>query len=251
MRRPVHALALLLLVGLLGAACAPGAGRGESTLHVFAASSLSEAFTTLARRFEAEHPGVRVQVSFGPSSGLAEQIRQGAPADVFAAASATTMQSVVRTGDVGSPRRFAVNALEIAVPADNPARVSGLSDLGRRGVKVAVCQAQVPCGAVAAEVLDRAGVRVDPATEEVDVKSVLTKVRLGEVDAGLVYVTDVRAAAGEVHGIGIPADVNARTTYPIATLTGSEHPTQARQFAALVRSPPGQRVLRAAGFEVP
>lgn len=241
----------VLLVLVVASACAPGGSSDQVTIRVFAASSLSESFTTLAHRFERDHPGVRVQLSFGPSSGLAEQIRQGAPADVFAAASTSTMQEVVQSGDARSPRDFAVNTLEVAVPPDNPAHVRALADLGRSQVKVALCQPQVPCGAVAAEVLDKAGVTVKPATEEIDVKSVLTKVRLGEVDAGLVYVTDVRAAGQEVRGIRIPESVNARTTYPLAALGGSGHPGEARQFVALVLSAEGRRVLAHAGFEAP
>jgi molybdate transport system substrate-binding protein len=157
----------------------------------------------------------------------------------------------VSAGDADDPRDFAANSMEIAVPPDNPAGIGGLRDLSGNDVKVALCQAQVPCGEVAAEVFAKAGITVKPATEEVDVKSVLTKVSLGEVDAGMVYVTDVRAAGDDVVGVEIPADQNASTTYPIATLTASEHQETAADFVDLVLSEEGAEALADAGFRRP
>ena len=226
-------------------------GKVAGTVTVLAAASLTGAFTGLARQFEADHPGTEVVLSFGPSSGLAEQVVQGAPADVFASASAKNMQQVVDAGYARSPQTFAKNVLEIAVPPSNPGRVSGLSDLARPGVKVALCQPQVPCGAVAATVFANAGIRVRPVTEEADVKAVLSKVSLGEVDAGLVYVTDVRAAKDAVRGIGIPTGVNASTSYPIATLKDAPNAAAARAFVDLVLSDAGRSALARAGFEAP
>jgi molybdate transport system substrate-binding protein len=246
----VVAAAALCLGGL--AACGTdGSSSGEVTLRVFAAASLTGSFTTLGRRFEKEHPGVTVELNFGPSSGLAEQIRSGAPADVFASASPTTMDTVVQGGDAEAPRDFATNRMEIAVPSDNPAKVAGLADLARPSVKVALCQAQVPCGTAAAEVFAKSGLSVRPVSEEVDVKSVLTKVALGEVDAGMVYVTDVLAAGRQVDGVPLPAAQNATTEYPVATLTGSRHRREAGEFVDLVLSDEGARVLRRAGFGRP
>ena len=234
------------------AASGSGAGSGtKSTLTVFAAASLSETFTTLGKTFEKQHPGTTVRFSFGPSSGLAEQIGQGAPAEVFASASPTNMDTVVTSGDAEDPKDFATNSMEIAVPPANPGKVSDVADLAGQGVKVAVCQPQVPCGKVATEVFDKAGLTVKPATEEVDVKSVLTKVTLGEVDAGVVYVTDVQAAGSKVKGIEIPAAQNATTTYPIAALTKAKDPKAAQQFVDLVLSAEGAKVLEAAGFARP
>jgi molybdate transport system substrate-binding protein len=227
------------------------AGRTSGTITVFAAASLKESFTALGRRFESEHPGTRVVFSFGPSSGLATQITQGAPADVFASASASTMAQVVDAAAASSPRVFAKNVMEIAVPVENPGHVAGLSDLARRDVQVALCQAAVPCGATAQKVLDAAHLAVRPVTQEVDVKAVLSKVTLGEVDAGVVYVTDVRAAGDKVKGIRIPDAVNAATAYPIATLSSSRNQATARAFADLVLSPEGARALTAAGFARP
>jgi molybdate transport system substrate-binding protein len=227
----------------------PASGGGTTTITVFAAASLTEAFTTLGRQFEEENDGVRVRFSFGPSSGLAEQVRQGAPVDVFASAAESTMDQVA--GEVTGRTDFASNTLEIAVPPGNPGHVTGLADLAKPSVKVAVCQAEVPCGAVAATVFRKAGVTVRPATEEADVKSVLSKVTLGEVDAGLVYVSDVKAAGGKVVGIPVPARANAVTTYPIAELTSSRHLDVAKEFVDLVLSDAGRRVLAAQGFAAP
>lgn len=241
-------LALLLL--LLAACGAPG-NADDVRLRVYAAASLTETFTVIAERFEAEHPGTRVQLNFGPSPSLVEQLASGAPADVFASASPKTMDAASSAGDVGEPQDFARNRMRVAVPPDNPAGIDDLADLARRDVKVALCQPQVPCGAVAAEVFDRAGITVRAATEEVDVKSVLTKVRLGEVDAGVVYVTDVLAGGEAVRGVLIPPEVNASTTYPIATVTASAHPDLAAEFVDLVLSPEGAEVLADAGFGRP
>ncbi|HEX8970451.1 molybdate ABC transporter substrate-binding protein [Oryzihumus sp.] len=231
-------------------------GQGSSsaisgTVTVLAAASLKEAFTTLGAQFEKQHPGTRVVFSFGPSSGLAQQVNQGAPADVFASASTKNMDQVVQAGGATSPKPFASNEMEIAVPATNPAHVTGVKDLARAAVKVALCQSQVPCGVTAAKVFTNAGITVTPVTQEVDVKSVLAKVSLGEVDAGVVYVTDVRSAGSKVTGIEIPADVNASTSYPIATLTKAPNKAAAQAFTAFVLSGAGQQVLAADGFAKP
>lgn len=223
----------------------------SGTVNVFAAASLKEAFTQLGRQFEAAHAGTKVVFNFGPTSGLATQINQGAPADVFASASTKNMDQVVAAGSAASPTNFASNVMQIAVPPNNPAGVTQLSDLARSEVKVALCQAAVPCGATAAKVFTSAKLTVTPVTSEVDVKSVLAKVTLGEVDAGLVYVTDVRAAGAKVKGIVIPADVNASTQYPIATLTKAPNKATAQAFTDYVLSADGASVLTAAGFAKP
>ncbi len=188
--RTKMATVLAVLLGLTSiAACGSDDSSGSSTqkditIRVFAAASLTETFTELGKQFEKDHPGTKVQFSFGPSSGLAEQIGSDAPADVFASASPSNMDTVVQAGDAKDPKDFAANSMEIATPPGNPAKIGSLDDLAKPGVKVAVCQAQVPCGKVAAEVFSKAGLEVKPVTEEVDVKSVLTKVTLKEVDAG-------------------------------------------------------------------
>jgi molybdate transport system substrate-binding protein len=264
MRRTALTLTVAAAAGLLLAGCAQTSARNgapavsssssapvSGTVIVFAAASLTDSFTTLGRQFERAHPGVKVVFSFGPSSGLAAQITQGAPADVFASASAKNMDQVVTAGRAASPKSFASNVMAIAVPASNPAAITALSDLARAGVKVALCQSAVPCGATAAQVLANARITLTPVTQEVDVRAVLTKVTLGEVDAGLVYLTDVRAAGAKVKGITIPTQVNASTRYPIATLTNAPNRNAAEAFTDYVLSPQGAGVLTTAGFAKP
>jgi molybdate transport system substrate-binding protein len=221
------------------------------TVNVFAAASLQESFTTLTKQFEAAHPGVTITPNFGASSALATGITQGQPADVFASASQATMDAVVKAGGAASSTPFAKNVGAIAVPAANPAGIAAVADLAKSGVKVAVCQAQVPCGGIATKVFANAKITVTPVSQEADVKAVLTKVSLGEVDAGIVYVTDVKSAGDKVKGIEIPADVNASTTYPIAALTKAANPAAAKAFVDYVLSPEGMAVLTAGGFASP
>ena len=229
---------------------APASGE-KGAITVLAAASLKDSFTAIGEAFEAANPGSTVTFNFGASSGLAQQITQGAPADVFASASPKNMQQVVDAKAAADPVPFARNVLAIAVPRDNPGKVTALADLGRDGVKVALCQPQVPCGDLAGKVLAASGVTVRPVTLESDVRATLTKVQLGEVDAGLVYVTDVKAAGGAVTGIEIPAAVNEATTYPIAALTGAANPGPAKAFVRFVLSAPAQAELAAAGFRAP
>src|SRR5215475_6235321 len=209
MRRFAVIAAGLVAVAVAGCSSSssstPGAGGSSSTgtITVFAAASLTESFTQIGKQFESAHPGDTVKFSFGPSSGLATQITSGAPADVFASASPTNMQDVVSAGDASNPQNFAKNTMEVAVPPNNPAKVSSVNDLAKKSVKVALCQPQVPCGVVAAEVFKNAGITVKPVTLQPDVKSVLTQVETGNVDAGMVYVTDVQAAGSKVKGVTI------------------------------------------------
>ena len=223
----------------------------SGSITVFAASSLKEAFTTIGQQFEAAHPGVKVTFSFGASSTLATQITSGAPADVFASASTKNMDQVVTAGDASNPTNFAKNVMEVAVPPSNPGHVTSVNDLAKSSVKVALCQPKVPCGATAAKVFANAKITVKPVTLQPDVKSVLTQVELGNVDAGVVYVTDVNAAGSKVKGIMIPDNVNASTEYPIATVTKSANMAAAQAFVAYVLSPAGQSVLTADKFEKP
>jgi molybdate transport system substrate-binding protein len=220
-------------------------------ITVFAASSLQGAFTTIAKQFEAAHPGTTVKFSFGPSSGLADQIKSGSPADVFASASPQNMTQVVSAGDATMPRTFAKNVMEVAVPPGNPAHVTSVKSLSKSSVKTALCQPQVPCGFVAKKVFSLNKITVKPVTLQPDVKSVLTQVELNNVDAGMVYVTDVKAAGKKVKGIKIPSGDNASTSYPIATIKKSANMTTAQAFASYVLSPAGQKVLAHDGFEKP
>ncbi|MBT0772133.1 molybdate ABC transporter substrate-binding protein [Kineosporia sp. J2-2] len=222
---------------------------GEIT--VFAAASLTESFTALGTSFEAENPGTTVTFSFAASSALAEQINSGAPADVFASAATKNMDQVVDAGNASDPVTFANNTMEIAVPADNPAKVDSLDDLTDKDTKVVLCAEDVPCGVSARAVFDNAGITVTPVSNEVDVKSTLSKITLGEADAGVVYVTDVKAAGDKVTGVEIPDDVNASTAYPIATLKGSENAELAKAFEDYVLSDTGATQLESAGFAKP
>lgn len=234
---------------------ASGSGAGSTTLRgsitVLAAASLTEAFGTIAKKFEAANPGTSVTLSYGASSQLATQITQGKPADVFASASTRNMTSVTQAGDAANPANFASNTLEIAVPPSNPGKITSLADLAKSGVKVAVCDAAVPCGVVARQVFAKAKLAVKPTASPADVKATLAFVQAGEVDAGLVYVTDVRAAGSKVRGIEIPANVNASTTYPIASLKNSNNKALADAFVKYVLSSQGQQQLAAAGFSAP
>jgi molybdate transport system substrate-binding protein len=161
------------------------------------------------------------------------------------------MDQVVTAGQAAAPTNFASNVMEIAVPPANPAGITRLSDLAKSGVKVALCEQAVPCGATAQKVFTNAKLSVTPVTLEVDVRAVLTKVTLGEVDAGVVYVTDVRSAGSRVKGVEVPAGVNASTEYPIATLTKGPNESSAKAFTEYVLSPAGASVLTAAGFAKP
>ena len=246
-------LAAAAAAGCSSSSSSPSAGSTSSTgtITVFAAASLTESFTQLGKQFEAAHPGDTVKFSFGASSALAEQINSGAPADVFASAATKNMDQVVTAGNASNPQNFAENIMEVAVPPNNPAKVTSVNDLAKSSVKVALCQPQVPCGVVAAEVFKNAKLTVKPVTLQPDVESVLTQVELGNVDAGVVYVTDVQAAGSKVKGVAIPANVNATTTYPIAALTHSKEQAIAAAFVAYMLSPPGEQVLKAAGFQQP
>jgi molybdate transport system substrate-binding protein len=222
------------------------------SIVVLAASSLTESFTTLGKTFESQHPGTTVTFSFAASSELATQIQGGAPADVFASASPATMQQVADAGDVdGTAQVFVRNSLEIAVPAGNPAKVTGLADFAKKPLTIALCAREVPCGVAATKVFDLAKITPAPDTLEADVKATLAKVTLGEVDAALVYKTDVQAAGDKVEGIDFPEAAQAVNDYPIAVLKDAKNAATAEAFVDLVRSQDGSSVLGAAGFDVP
>ncbi len=245
-------IAVLAAVALLVPTTGCGANaQQERTLTVLAAASLTESFQEIAARFHERHPGVRVRFDFQGSSLLAEQIRQGRPAGVYASADTETMRKVVRAGAAVQPRTFATNRLTIVVPPGNPAGITSFADLARPGQAVVVCAPQVPCGAAAEEVQRASGVRLTPVSEESDVKDVLHKVVAGEADAGLVYVTDARSAGNEVRAIDFPASRDAVNTYPIARLDGARAPEVASEFIRFVRGPVGSRILDEHGFGTP
>ncbi|GLY22900.1 molybdate ABC transporter substrate-binding protein [Micromonospora sp. NBRC 101691] len=246
-----------ILAGVVASAVLAGCGGGNpvdapgETVTVFAAASLTDAFTTIARDFEADRPGARVRLTFAGSSALATQINQGAPADVFASAAPAPMRTVTDAGHGdGAPVVFARNQLVIAVPKGNPAGVAGLADLTRPGTKVALCAEQVPCGAAARTALDAAGVALTPVTLEQDVRGALSKVVLGEVDAALVYRSDVRST-DDVRGVEFPESARAVNDYPIVVLADAPNRSGARAFVDHVRSARGRAALTAAGLQAP
>jgi len=229
------------------------AGDGlTGTLTVFAASSLTDVFGELGDRLMADNPDLEIQFNFAGSSALATQIAQGAPADVFASADQPQMKVVTDAGLQGEdPTVFTENVLEIAVPKGNPGDVTGLADFADPDLTLAICAAAVPCGSAAAQVFAAAGITAVPDTEEEDVRAALTKVQLGEVDAALVYASDVQSAGSEVEGIEFPEAEQAVNEYPICTLAAAPNPEAAQAFVHLVLSDEGQQALASAGFRAP
>lgn len=260
-RRSVFPAAVLASAALLLPACtpvvpAPGPASSDTralsgSLTIFAAASLTASFTELAKEFGSDNPGVTIApISFDGSSTLATQIDEGAPVDVFAAADEASMARVADLID-GTPTDFAVNVLQIAVQPGNPLGITGLADLVKPGVQVVLCAPEVPCGAASRKILDLDGVTVTPVSEEQNVKAVLTKVQTKEADAGLVYLTDVSAAAGSVDGVVIAGAGRAANSYPIAALKASANPDVAGAFVDFVLSARGQAVLAKYGFTAP
>jgi molybdate transport system substrate-binding protein len=242
-------IALGALVLVLTACQGRASTQDGQPVRVSAAASLTDAFGAIATAFEADHPGTDVVINFAGSSTLREQILQGAPADVFAAANAANMDEVVAAGEVAdAPRVFARNLLQIAVPAGNPAHITGLADFANSDLLIGLCAAGVPCGDSAREALGKADVEAAIDTNEPDVRALLTKIEAGELDAGITYVTDVASAEGRVDGIGIPPEDNVIADYPIAVLRGAPNPAGAQAFMELVLSDAGQSILQSYGF---
>jgi molybdate transport system substrate-binding protein len=237
------------------AATAGSTGKGAESagsITVYAAASLQGTFTRLADDFEAHNPGTSVRLNFAGSSDLATQILQGAPADVFASADIQNMTRLSDADLIDQPAsNFATNALEIAVPAANPASIMSFQDLARPGVRVVVCAPQVPCGAATELVEKASGTALAPVSEESSVTDVLGKVTAGEADAGLVYVTDVRNAGDRVRGIPFEESNQARNTYPIASVGTSRNRGLAQAFIAYVTSSEGRKIMADAGFGTP
>jgi molybdate transport system substrate-binding protein len=249
----------LLVAGCGGGSTPPAAAPGSSAaaapardLTVFAAASLSETFTALGKQFETDNRGVAVKFNFAGSSDLAQQIVNGAPADVFAAASDATMKTVTEGGAAaGEPVIFAKNVLQIATAPGNPKGIASFADLAKPDLKVVVCAPQVPCGAAAQKIEQATGVTLTPVSEEPDVKSTLGKVSSGDADAGLVYVTDVAAAGATVQGVSFPEADQASTNYPIVVTSDAPQPELAAKFQELVTGEIGKKTLAAAGFGAP
>ena len=259
MSRPVRnrIVATFAVIAVICSACSSSAPAGSSpsglsgTITVFAAASLTAAFTAIGGDFEKAHPGTMVKFTFSGSSTLVSQIQQGAIGDVFASADQPNMQRLVDGGLIaGSPSTFAHNRLAIVVAAGNPRRITGLSDLGRSGLVIVLCAPAVPCGRYAGQALQKAGVTVNPASQETDVKAVVSKIALGEADAGIVYVTDIRAAGAGVQGVDIPQSLNVIAEYPVAVLKDSQNLLLARAFISYLLGD-GQLTLTRYGFTSP
>ncbi|HEX6547905.1 MAG TPA: molybdate ABC transporter substrate-binding protein [Candidatus Dormibacteraeota bacterium] len=234
-----------------GAPSSASSPSAPQTVTVFAAASLTTAFQNAAPAFSRQHPGFTTRFNFAGSPTLVTQIGQGAPADVFASADQPNMDRARQMNLVEPPRLFASNRLEIVVAGGNPKHVHGLSDLGRSDLVVVLAAPAVPAGNYARQVLARAGVTVSPKSEETDVKAVVSKVALGEADAGIVYVSDVRAGGAKVEGVAIPDPTNIVAHYPIAQVSTSTNAAGARAFIDFITSAAGQRFLADQGFGPP
>jgi molybdate transport system substrate-binding protein len=222
------------------------------TVTVLAAASLTDAFEELAEELRAEHPDLEIVFSFGPSSGLVEQALAGAPGDVLATADTRTMDNAVDGEAIeGDPILFARNTLTLAVPTGNPGGVTGLADLARDDLHIALCEPQVPCGAASEQLLDAAGITASPDTLESDVRDTAGKVSLGEVDAALIYRTDAAAFSDTIDSIDIPEADEVVNDYPVAILASVENAASAEVFIQALTGEPGQRILEEAGFIIP
>jgi len=253
---------LIAITGLVMAACGgspstastptPSPDTVAGTINVFAAASLTASFKDESTAFQAKHPNANLVFNFAGSAALVTSIDNGAPADVFASADMPNMQKAVTAGNtISQPVNFVSNELQIVVPAGDPKGIKGLSDLASPGTVVVLCAPAVPCGNYSNQALAKAGVKVTPRSQEQDVNAVITKVSTGEADAGIVYVTDVKAAGRRVQGIDIPDDQNVIASYPIATVKGGSNPKGGRAFIDFLLSSPGQAILANFGFTKP
>jgi molybdate transport system substrate-binding protein len=267
-------LPLMTAVGLMGMTALTGCGSGSTdsatsasaamtpsasstpspsstlsgTVTVLAAASLTESFTALEKSFEAANPGVDVTISFGSSATLAQQIAQGAPADLYASAGTKALDQLPAEAKAKPTTTLAKNVLEIATPPGNPKKVTGLASLADASTNVVLCAETVPCGSAADAVLTKAAVTAHVVSREVDVKATLAKITLGEADAAIVYHSDVVAAGSKVEGVEIPSAQNTTLAYPLVRLTDT---AATKAFADLLASAAGLKELEAVGFLAP
>ncbi|MFK0290248.1 molybdate ABC transporter substrate-binding protein [Streptomyces sp. NPDC090442] len=255
-RRAASALVTAALLVPL-AACS-GGGSGDSAkkdggtttkLTVLAAASLTDVFKKAGAAYEKEHPDTKVAFSFAGSQELAAQVKQGAPADALVTADTKTMDGL--KADTGTPTVIAKNRLVIATGKGNPKNVGALKDLANSKLKVVLAAPEVPVGRYSKKVLDAQQLTVKPVSQEPNVRAVLSKVELGEADAGIVYKTDAATAPGKVDAIDIPDAQNAVASYPAATLKSSQHSAAAAAFVKWLSTPEAQKLLQAAGFQKP
>ncbi|MEV7377600.1 molybdate ABC transporter substrate-binding protein [Streptomyces lydicus] len=259
---PRRAAAALVTAALLVplAACGNGdskkdegsgksAGSATTELTVLAASSLTDVFKKAGAVYEKEHQGTKVHFSFAGSQELAAQVKQGAPADALVTADTKTMDGL--KADAGTPTVIAKNRLVIATGEGNPKKISGLKDLADSKLKVVLAASEVPVGRYGKQVLDAQKIKVKPVSQEPNVRAVLSKVELGEADAGLVYKTDAATAPKKVDAVDIPDAQNAVASYPAATLKTSKNAAAAAAFVKWLSTPEAQKILQGAGFQKP
>ena len=273
-RTPRLFVLLVALLGLVAAACGSDNSGGSAAattvattggattaapttttvavagnITVFAAASLTDAFNEIGAAFTKAYPQAKATFSFDASSALAQQITQGAPADLFASADQANMDKLTKAGLNGAaPQVFANNLLGIIVPPGNPKGVKGVQDLANPDLKVVLCADGVPCGTYAKQILTTAGVTVNPVSLEQNVKGVVTKVTTGEADAGIVYVTDIAAAGSKAAGVEIPKDINVVAVYPIAATKTSQNSAADQAFIGFLLGSQGQSILAKYGF---
>jgi molybdate transport system substrate-binding protein len=263
-RTPRLLLAAIAALGIVGASCGSDSKTASTTpttqakpdvsggITVFAASSLTAAYTEIANAFMTEFPNAKVTLNFAASSDLVTQINEGAPADVYASADQANMKKLTDGGgNAGDPQTFATNSLEIIVGKGNPKAITGVADLAKAGIVFVTCAPEVPIGKYAAQVLSSAGVTATPASLEQNVKGIVTKVTLGEADAGIVYKTDVIAAGDKAAGVEIPANINVTATYPLVATKSAPNPAGARAFVNFVLGDQGQKIMATYGFTAP
>ena len=259
---------LFLIVGALSACGDPSSAADSSTslpkatLNVFAAASLTNAFNDIGKQFHTAHPNVTVIYNYAGSQQLAQQINQGAPADVFASANQTQMNVVIQGGEVdsASSKVFVHNLLVVIFPKSNPGQITKLQDLSKPGLKIVLAAASVPAGQYAVDYLGKASadasfgsdykanVLKNVVSYENDVESVVSKVSLGEADAGIVYTTDALANTSQLGQLSIPTNLQTVAAYPIAPIKGSRNATTAQQFVDFIFSSAGQQTLAKYGF---
>jgi len=249
---PTHRMLALLTPCLAAMLLSCGASTSDrEPVLVFGAASLTDAFEAITTAFEAGRPEFDVQLNLGGSSSLRAQILEGAPADVFASADTSNMDRLIEAGEAASFTTLATNVLQIAVPAGNPAGISGLSDFARDELLIGLCAEGVPCGESGRQALANASTAAAVDTNEPDVRALLLKIEAGELDAGIVYATDVLAAGDRIEGVDIPAEVNVVSTYPIAALANAPNPVGADAFVAFAISDEARSILARYGFFLP
>jgi molybdate transport system substrate-binding protein len=253
-----------MAIGILATGCGSGGGASsaspsttvkasgvEGNVAVLASSSLTAAFIAERTAFVKAYPKATVSLSFGASGTVVEQVLAKAPVDVVATDETTSLKQLTSKKLIGQSTAIARNRLEILVPANNPAKIRSLSDLGKPGVKLDVCSAAVPCGRSAASVLASAKVAVKSLSYDDNMQAIVAKVSAGTADAGIVYGTDALAAKPHASGVAIPAAHNEVATTPAAVVKDSKHTAAAEAFIAFVASPAGQRIMKSHGFMPP